>query len=84
MYRDGIQHYLQPKVFESKGVKYSWDISAEYGATPRYLVDEPTKKVIAIDPWKWTDYVLGLYEADPAVLTVMESHALGEIREETG
>ena len=22
MYRDGIQHYLQPRIFESKGVKY--------------------------------------------------------------
>ncbi|HVX91061.1 MAG TPA: hypothetical protein VHC20_05560 [Candidatus Paceibacterota bacterium] len=79
MFRDGIQHYLQPKTFESKGVKYGWSVSADYPAMPYYLVDTPDDKTIAFDPWKWTDFVLGLYEKDPSILDILESHSLGHV-----
>lgn len=79
MYRDGIQHFLQPKRFTSSGIEYGWVIEAQFPAMPYYLVDTPTERVIAIDPWKWADFVLALYENDPEILDVMESHALGGI-----
>lgn len=79
MYRDGIQHYLQPKQFTSNGIEYGWVIESQFPAMPYYVVDTPTERVIAIDPWKWTDFVLELYEKDPAILGIMESHAFGGI-----
>ncbi len=79
MYRVGIQHFLQPKVFESKGVKYGWSINSDYPALPYFMIDTDTEKLIAFDPWKWADWVVDLYRADPNILEIMESHALGDI-----
>lgn len=81
MYRDGIQHFLQPKIFESNGIKYRWSIEGTYPAKPFYTVDEVNHKVIAFDPWKWCELVLELYENDPEVLGVFESHPMGQIME---
>lgn len=50
MYRVGIQHFLQPKNFESKGVRYGWSISADIPAMPYYLLQEKTVKLIAFNP----------------------------------
>jgi hypothetical protein len=69
MYRDGIQHYLQPKQFTSNGIEYGWVIDSQFPAMPYYLMNSDTERVIALDPWKWADFVLGLYENDPAILT---------------
>jgi hypothetical protein len=79
MFRVGIQHYLQPKTFETKGVKYGWNISAEHPAMPYYMINTANEKLIAFDPWKWAEWVLDLYRNDPEILDIMESHALGEV-----
>jgi hypothetical protein len=79
MYRDGIQHYLQPKTFKTKGVQYGWSISHKFGAMPSFIIDLGIEKTIGIDPSKWTNFVLKLYENDPEILDIMESHSLGGI-----
>ena len=79
MFRDGVQHFLQPKTFSSNGIFYGWTFGHTFPAMPYYLVDTPEERTIAFDPWKWTEFVLSLYHNDPEILDVMESHAFGGI-----
>jgi hypothetical protein len=53
LYRDGIQHYLQPKPFTSGGIRYGWGIDASYGALPEFHELSADHKIIRISPWKW-------------------------------
>lgn len=85
MYRDGIQHYLQPKRFCSKGVKYDWQISADFGALPKWFdPKDPLEKImiIRISPWKWSKHVLCLWHSRLDLLEILDSHRLGEVFEE--
>jgi hypothetical protein len=84
MYRDGIQHYLQPKVFTSKGVKYGWEIDAGYGALPEYYEKAPDHKIIRISPWKWASRVVDEWRKRTDLLEVFDSHRFGDIYERDG
>lgn len=82
MYRDGIQHYLQPKVFTSGGVTYGWQIGASYGELPQFHQISSVEKVIIISPWKWAVKVVELWRARPELLETFNSHSLGKIYNE--
>jgi len=77
MFRDGMQHYLQPKTFTSNGIYYGWAFGESFPALPYYVVNTETDRTIALNPWKWTEFVVSLYEKDPGILEIMESHAFG-------
>ena len=81
MYRDGIQHYLQPKPFTSGGVRYGWSISADFGALPEFEEKAADHKIIRINPAAWANYVLEEWRKRPDLLEVFESHKFGEITE---
>jgi hypothetical protein len=85
MYRDGIQHYLQPSIFCSNGVKYGWQISADFGALPEWFDLQTPKekiKIIRISPWKWSSHVLSIWHSRLDLLEILDKYRLGEVVEE--
>ena len=78
MFRDGLQHCLQPKVFETGGTRYRWKIDSAYGERPRFETSENTIYV-TIDPWKWFDLVFSFWEKRPDLLSRLTDYPLGTI-----
>jgi hypothetical protein len=79
MYRDGIQHYLQPKPFTSKGIKYGWEIDGDYGPLPEFYEKAPNHKIIRISPWKWANFVASEWRNRLDLLDVFVSHRFGDV-----
>ena len=82
MYRDGIMHYLQPRVFTTKGVKYGWDVDASYGELPEFERKAPDQIIIRINPWKWSALTVRLWQERPDLLERLEKYPFGKVSEE--
>ncbi|MFA5234058.1 MAG: hypothetical protein WC390_06615 [Sulfurimonas sp.] len=79
MYRTGLQHFLQPKIFESNGIKYRWEICGNFSAKPELVKKAPNLYIVRIDPWKWFNLVFDLWEKRPDLLDRLSDFPLGEI-----
>jgi hypothetical protein len=79
MYRDGIQHSLQPKRYTSNGIRWGWEISAAHSKTPIILEPEKDLRIICIEPWQFIDHVLGLFKAAPELIDLKDSWKFGKI-----
>jgi len=79
MYRVGLQHYLQPKIFESGGIKYRWEIERGAGAKPTMDKTDSDTCVVRVDPWDWFDLVFGFWETRPELLDRLKDFPIAEI-----
>jgi len=79
MFRVGMQHYLQPKVFSSGGVQYSWKIHADYPDRPTLEKVSDSLIYVIIDPWKWFDLVFGFWEGRPDLLSRLSEFPIGSV-----
>lgn len=43
-------------------------LSGEFGELPRFQSDGQGNEFISLDPWKFIDFVLGIYQKDPTLL----------------
>jgi hypothetical protein len=85
MYRNGIAHYLQPKLIEIDGKEYGWRISVggSFKDLPEYYHDPKDGWVIRINPWRWTERVVNLWRSRPDLLDVLPQFPLAEIQTES-
>ncbi len=79
MYRDGMQHYLQPKTFTSGDIKYSWEISSRHSKLPEFRIDSPTHHTVIVNPWEWFSLVFDLWEGRPDLLDKLSEYPIGSI-----
>ena len=57
-----------------------WRISADYTHSPQLLTHDGVD-CVCIDPWKFADHVLGLFQAHPELITASESFPFATIIE---
>lgn len=73
MFRNGLLHHAMPKAG-----KTSWIFHDTFGASPTFqFLDNAA--FICIDPWKFTDWVLGEFLANPNLIIASESFPLPSI-----
>jgi hypothetical protein len=83
MYRNGIAHFLQPKLLKKDGLRLAWEIDANFGEVPEYFYRKTKNDwVIRISPWKWSKFTLALWKTRPDVLDYLAQFPFGEIYEE--
>jgi hypothetical protein len=73
MFRNGFMHLGMPLDGKTK-----WLFSGDYGNLPVFQ-DIKGTRCICLDPWKFADYILGLYHAEPKLITASESAPFGDI-----
>ena len=79
MYRDGIQHSLQPKRYTSKGIRWGWEVSAAHSKAPKIITPEKDLRIICIEPWQFIDHVLRLFKVSPELIDLKDSWKFGKI-----
>lgn len=79
MYRDGIQHSLQPKRYTSNGIRWGWEISAAHSKSPKIIEPEKDLRIILIEPWGFIDHVLERFKAMPELIDMKDSWKFGKI-----
>jgi len=79
MYRDGIQHSLQPKQYTSNGIRWGWEVSAAHSKSPKIIEPEKDLRVILINPWLFIDHVLAQFNAMPELIDFKDSWKFGKI-----
>ena len=80
MYRDGIQHSLQPKLYTSDGIRWGWEISAAHSKSPKIIAPENDLRVILIEPWGFIDHVIERFKSMPELIDFKDSWKFGKIR----
>lgn len=84
LFRNGMQHQGQPKKkfrdfqFGGRTFRYRWMIGAEFGQRPSLCVNNGLR-IIAINPWKFTRFMLTRFIQNPAILRRSISHSFGDI-----
>ena len=79
MYRDGIQHSLQPKRYTSKGIRWGWEISSDHSKSPKIIEPEKDLRIILIEPWKFIEHVLEHFKQAPEMIDLKDSWKFGKI-----
>jgi hypothetical protein len=79
MFRVGLQHHLQPKIFEKNGIKYRWEISCDFPDCPALRKDADDLIVVIIDPWKWFNLVFDFWEKRPDLLSRLSEFPLAKV-----
>jgi hypothetical protein len=79
MYRDGIQHSLQPKCYISNGIRWGWEIGPNYSKCPKIVDPEKDLRVILIEPWLFIDHVLDRFKATPELIDFKDSWRFGKV-----
>ena len=77
-YRNGLMHVGNPMPYDRAGIKYKWRISHEFDEFPTYY-DKDGFRFICLDPWKFTDCIVGKYLAKPENINGSVSYELGHI-----
>lgn len=77
-YRNGLMHQGTPKVYERAGRYHKWMIDAEFEEYPTYY-DDGGFRFICLNPWRFTDYVLHKFKANPGALNGSVNYKLGSI-----
>jgi hypothetical protein len=79
MYRDGIQHSMQPKRYTSKGIRWGWEISEAHSSTPRIVEKDKDLRIVCIEPWGFIGEVLDRYKKSPELIDFKDSWKFGKI-----
>jgi hypothetical protein len=79
MYRDGIQHSLQPKRYTSNGIRWGWEISGEHLGVPTIITPEADLRIIRLEPWSFVEQVLARYESRPELIDFKDTWKFGVI-----
>jgi hypothetical protein len=79
MFRDGIQHSLQPKLYTSNGIRWGWELSSAYSKSPKIIEPEKDLRIILIEPWQFIDHVIGRFRSAPELIDFKDSWKLGTI-----
>jgi hypothetical protein len=72
VYRHGMLHQGTPQSDDA----YGWDINEDYPPTPTRAF-ENGKKIICLNPWKFTEEMIVLCWYDPMALTKISNNPLG-------
>ena len=83
MYRDGIQHSLQPKCYTSDGIRWGWEISSAHSKSPKIIEQEKDLRIILIEPWEFIGHVLARFKATPELIDFKDSWKFGKIEPKT-
>ena len=73
MFRNGFMHLGMPSTGKTK-----WSFSGNFGHLPVFRDIQGTQ-CICLDPWKFADYILGLYHEEPKLITASERAPFGDI-----
>jgi hypothetical protein len=77
-YRHGLMHQGTPKEYLHGGRTYKWMIDAEFHEYPTYY-DDAGVRYVCLNPWKFTEYAIGKFKANPANLNGSLTYKLGSI-----
>ena len=77
-YRNGLMHQGTPQVYSRAGRSYKWMIDAEFNAHPTYY-DDAGVRFICLNPWKFTEYAIDKFKANPSALNGSVTYKLGSI-----
>lgn len=85
VFRNGVQHQGMPKRvhrgYKNKGkIWHYWDISVDYPVLPQAHWLSANEMVICISPWKFAEFMVQKFEAEPNALDQGFNHAFGEVR----
>jgi len=81
VYRHGIQHQGTPKKYVDKSkMKYSWQISDEFNATPEIFKINAYKREIRLNVWKFADLIINKFKTNPEVFQKAVSNTFPEVK----
>lgn len=73
MFRNGFLHLGMPLEGKTK-----WLFSGDYTSKPVFTEINGVMYV-CLDPWKFSDYIFGLFHADPRMITASERAPFGDV-----
>ena len=77
-YRHGLMHQGTPQIVSEGGIDYKWMIDAEFHEYPTYY-DDSGFRFVCLNPWKFAEYAIGKFKANPANLNGSLTYKLGSI-----
>jgi hypothetical protein len=77
-YRNGLMHQGTPQIYSRAGRDYKWMIDAEFEAYPTYY-DDAGFRFVCLNPWKFTQYAIGKFHANPTAVNGSLTYRLGSI-----